>query len=397
LTSTTVNLSLVITTPGSVDASTATVKFYNITSGTPVCIGTATAASNGLNQATYTITVPTPGYKIDIGNNLSLTNTISWVVSGNYSNTSCQETSTDVTVSSRTADFLTGGGYVTLNPLTNPTKSAGTYKGDPGSKTNFGFNVKWNKSLTNIQGGGFNAIVRSGIFVYQIKAAKVTTLSVTPAVGTTPATAAFTSGNATVTVTNIITGVVTNPVGNGNLTIEMTDVCEPGGGSNVSSDLIAITLKDAKGALLYSNNWDGTKTVKQPLNGGNLQIHSDANTPAPTCSSALNTVASLKNDMPVSTKPVISNDLIKDPDLNPLSVTVYPNPSPNYFNISMKGGSNEKVDVYVSDVLGHLLKTYRVTPGSSITLGDNFGVGIYIVQVRQGQTFKYYRIYKAPN
>ncbi|HTK20660.1 MAG TPA: MBG domain-containing protein [Mucilaginibacter sp.] len=392
LTSTTVNLSLVLTTSGGADASTATVKFYNITSGTPVLIGTASVTANGLNQATYSYP-----YKIDIGNNLSLTNNISWVVTGNFSNSTCQETSTYVTVSSRTSDFLTGGGYVTLNPSTGAAKSAGTYKGDPGTKTNFGFNVKWNKTLTNIQGGGFNAIVRSGVLVYQIKAAKVTTLSVTPAAGTSPATAAFTSGNATVTVTNTVTGVVTSPVGNANLTVEMTDVCEPGGGNNVSSDLIAITLKDAKGVLLYSNNWDGSKTVKQPLNGGNLQIHNDANTPAPTCSSALNTVASLKNDMPTSTKPIISNDLIKDPALNPLSVTVYPNPSPNYFNLSMKGGSNEKVDVFVSDVLGHLLKTYRVTPGSSITLGDNFGVGIYIVQVRQGDTYKYYRIYKAPN
>jgi hypothetical protein len=292
---------------------------------------------------------------------------------------------------------LTGGGYVVLNPATSATKSDGTYKGDPGTKTNFGFNVKWNKTLTNIQGGGFNAIVRSGVFIYQIKASKVTTLSVVPASGNTPATAAFTSGNATITVTNTITGVTTTPVGNGNLTIEISDICEPGGGSNVSSDLIAVTLKDSKGALLYSNNWDGSKTVKQPLNGGNLQIHSDANTPAPMCNAGLNTTASLKNDMPHSTTSVTNSDFIKEPETNALSVTVYPNPSPNYFNVSMKGGSNEKVDIFVSDVLGHLLKTYRVAPGSSITLGDSFGAGVYIVQVRQGQTFKYYRIYKAPN
>jgi hypothetical protein len=115
------------------------------------------------------------------------------------------------------------------------------------------------------------------------------------------------------------------------------------------------------------------------------------------CNAGLNTTASLKNDMPHSTTSVTNNDFIKEPETNALSVTVYPNPSPNYFNVSMKGGSNEKVDIFVSDVLGHLLKTYRVAPGSSITLGDSFGAGIYIVQVRQGQTFKYYRIYKAPN
>ncbi len=386
-----------ITTSGNADASTATVKFYNISSGSPVLIGTASVTANGFNQATYSYP-----YKIDIGNNLSLTNAISWVVSGNFSNSTCQETSSDVTVSARTSDFLTGGGYVILNPVTNPNTSSGAYKGDSNTKTNFGFNVKWNKTLTNIQGGGINTIIRgtdpaSGKKVlYQIKGTKITTLSVVPATSTNPATAAFT-GNANFSEYDETGTTLLYSVGNCTLTVEVTDVCEPGPGSNTSSDLIGITLKDANGRLLYSNNWDGTKTVKQPLNGGNLQIHSDANTPAPTCSSSLNTVASLKNDMPVSTKPIISNDLIKDPDINPLSVTVYPNPSPNYFNISMKGGSNEKVDVYVSDVLGHLLKTYRVSPGSSITLGDNFGVGIYIVQVRQGQTFKYYRIYKAPN
>jgi hypothetical protein len=390
----TVNLSLVITSSNGGDARTAAVKFYNVTSGSPAPIGTAAVSTSSTSsQATYSLSIQVP-----LNGSLSVTNTIGWDVSGNFSNKTCSDSTTDVTVSSRTSDFLTGGGYVVLNPTTNATKSFGKYAGAAGTKTNFGFNVKWNKSLTNIQGGGFTAIIRTPTMTYQLKAVKVTTLGVTPANGPTPAMATFTSGNATLTSVDPVTGVITTYASNANLTIDVADVCEPGGGSNVSSDLIGITLKDGKtGQLLYSNNWDGTKTIKQALSGGNLQIHNDANTPAPLCSSALNTVASLKNDMPRSTTSIAPSDLIKDPGINPLSVTVYPNPSPNSFNISMKGGSDEKVDVTVSDVLGHLMKRYRVAPGTSIALGDDFGVGIYIVQVRQGQTFKYYRIYKAPN
>jgi hypothetical protein len=385
-TSTNVILSIVINTSGSVDARTASVKFATDNNGGPYT-AVLDGTNSNINQAIYNYSMP-----VNIGNNLSQTTQVSWTTLGNFQNdSSCPETNTDVTVSTRTTDFITGGGFVKLN------SSAGTYKGDVNSKTNFGFNVKWNKTLSNIQGGGFNSIVRSGNLTYQIKAAKVLTLAVTPRTTSSPATAAFTSSNATVTVTNANTGAIVSSVGNGNLTVEITDACEPGSGAKTTSDQIAITLKDTKGVLLYSNNWNAAtnKTDKQYLNGGNLQVQSAANTPAPICSSALNTTASLKNDMPQNTTATINNNL-KPKDLgNPLNVKVYPNPSISNFNLQTAGGTNERIEIKVTDVLGHMVGNYKVMSGSSLTMGDNLRPGIYIIQVKQGDIYKFYRAYKT--
>src|SRR5207247_3714195 len=70
--------------------------------------------------------------------------------------------------------MITGGGYLALQ------NSAGTIAGGPGTKNNFGFNVKYNKSGTSLQ-GNINAIVRSGALVYQIKGNSMTSLSVNAA------------------------------------------------------------------------------------------------------------------------------------------------------------------------------------------------------------------------
>ncbi|MDB5152375.1 MAG: pknD 4, partial [Mucilaginibacter sp.] len=386
LTYTTVNLSVVVTTTGGADASTATVNFSNTTNPlNPISLGAGTVTAINFNQAIYSYPL-----KIDIGNNLSLSNQISWTIGGNFSNTYCAELSTEVTVSTRTTDFVTGGGFVVMGAGGNA--SAGTYSGGPNTKTNFGFNVKWNKTLSNIQGGGFNAIVRTGTKTYQIKAAKVLTLVVSPRTTTNPATAAFTSGNAI--ISDAVTGLAL--VTNCNLTVELTDACEPGAGGKTTSDQIAITLKDSKGIMLYySNNWATTKTAQQYLGGGNLQVQSAANTAAPICGGNTNTVASLKNDMPHNSSAVINNNLLLKDAGNPLSVKVYPNPSVSNFNLQMTGGSNEKLDVKVTDVLGHLVGNYKMMAGASMTIGDSLRPGIYIVQVKQGDTYKFYRIYKT--
>jgi len=375
LSTTSVKLSIVINTVGDADARTATVKFTTDNNGGPY-----TAALDGtnstINQAVYTYNMP-----VNIGSNLSQTTLVTWTFSGNFANsTLCNDINTEVTVSTRTSDFVTGGGFVVL------ASSSGTYKGDAGSKNNFGFNVKWNKSLSNLQGGGFNSNVRSGNLIYHIQGPKILTLAVVPATSTKPATAAFTSGNANVTVSNANTGVVISTAGNLNLTVQMTDLCDPGPGNNASSDLIAITLKDSKGNLLFSNNWNSptASTDQQSLNGGNLQVHGDANTLlAPTCSSsAVKTVALQAPALTFKDGPP------------PLSASIYPNPSVSNFNLQLKGGTVDKLEITVTDVLGHVIETHKAEPGASLTIGNNLQPGMYLIQVRQGQTYKFYRIFR---
>jgi uncharacterized protein YjbI with pentapeptide repeats len=159
-----------------------------------------------------------------------------------------------LTVAQATSNTISGGGYLVLQ------KSAGLKAGAPGSKANFGFNVKYNKSGTNPQ-GNMNIIVRSGGRVYQIKSNSITSFSA----NTTTRTATFNSKANIQDVTDPL-----NPISvdsNGSLQVTMTDKNDSG-----STDTIAITLWNKSGGLWFSSNWSGTKTVEQVVGGGNVVV-----------------------------------------------------------------------------------------------------------------------------
>ena len=82
--------------------------------------------------------IVTLNWPVDIGNVTDVEYTIGMEVSGYYVRNS-QADNTVITVYKPVGDFITGGGYVI------PTQSNGQYASDPGTKTNFGFNVKYNK------------------------------------------------------------------------------------------------------------------------------------------------------------------------------------------------------------------------------------------------------------
>ena len=158
--------------------------------------------------------------------------------------------------------FITGGGKLVLS------SSAGQYAGDPDSRANFGFNVKYNKTGKNLQ-GNVNIIIRSGGKVYQIKTNSLQSLGVNPtpcaqATSSSPCTANFVGKANLIDITD-----PNNPISvGGNLTLQMqmTDKGKPG-----SSDTISFALWDGS-KLLFSSNWNGTQTVEQILNGGNLVV-----------------------------------------------------------------------------------------------------------------------------
>jgi hypothetical protein len=185
-----------------------------------------------------------------------------------------------------TTQFITGGGYLKLG-----SASAGTYAGDAGSKTNFGFNVKYNNKGTNLQ-GHVNVIIRRQGKEYQaqgnnlgslgVSYCKVTTTGTTcaaaPPTGcTTNATAACPIKATFLTQANL--NDVTNPtatavtVASGTtLQMTLTDNGEPGS-TGPAPDTMAITITGKDGSLLYSSNWVGGTTVEQLLGGGNLVVH----------------------------------------------------------------------------------------------------------------------------
>jgi hypothetical protein len=164
-----------------------------------------------------------------------------------------------VTVSKPLTSFITGGGY-----LVNAT-SSGRFPGNRGKRTNFGFNVKYNKSKTNLQ-GAINTIVRSGARVYQIKGTAMTSLATRPAANATSASAATFEGRASIRdITNPAVPISVD--GGATLQVAMSDWGEPG-----SKDAIAITIWSKSGELWFSSAWNGTKTIEQLLGGGNLVV-----------------------------------------------------------------------------------------------------------------------------
>ena len=164
-----------------------------------------------------------------------------------------------VTVSKPLASMITGGGH-----LVNAT-SSGRYAGDAGKKTNFGFNVKYDKKQVNLK-GSVNTIVRSGGRVYQIKGTAMTSLATQPAASTTsPATARFTGKASIRDITS--PRVPIDVDGGATLQLAMTDWGEPG-----ARDTIAIIVWDKSGAVAFSSASNGSTTVEQQLAGGNLVV-----------------------------------------------------------------------------------------------------------------------------
>jgi hypothetical protein len=165
------------------------------------------------------------------------------------------------------SEFAAGGGFLVL------TSSAGIKAGDMGSKNNFGFNIKYNRSGKSLT-GQVNIIVRrtemvpslkggSGtvLRVYQIKGNVMSSLATNPGSGVATAT-----GKASIQdVTN-----PNNPIpvdGNASFQLTMDDNGEPGTG-----DTLGITVWNKSGGLWFSSKWNGTKTVEQTIGGGNLMV-----------------------------------------------------------------------------------------------------------------------------
>jgi hypothetical protein len=64
---------------------------------------------------------------------------------------------------------------------------------------------------------------------------------------------------------------------------------------------------------------------------------------------------------------------------------IYPNPSSNYFNLSLNSVSNENVKITVVDAVGRVIEQRtNVAANSTIQIGHNYQSGIYFVEVLQG-------------
>jgi len=270
--------------------TTANVAFVDRTTGVVLCANLTPSLVSPIDPTVGTVvcqtslSIPTSGGSpYEIGIRVGSDN--SGAIVGNYVRNVGDDDTTIVVALPLTSNFITGGGY-----LINPTNTAGTYSGDANRKTNFGFNVKYNKTGTNLQ-GNINIIDRKGSKVYQFKGNSLTSLGVQywdtslnsgaggwaqqpggacannfNASAQCPITATF-QGKANLNDVTLPTAV--SLLGNLTLQMALTDKGEPG-----AFDTMAITISNGStGALLFSSMWNGTQTVQKALDGGNLVIH----------------------------------------------------------------------------------------------------------------------------
>jgi hypothetical protein len=210
-------------------------------------------------------------WNVNLGSATDIETTVGIVVDNSYYLRNNPDDNTVVTVYKPTGDFITGGGYIM------PTASVGTYASTSGTKTNFGFNVKYNKQGTNLQ-GNMNFIFRklqsdNIVHVYQIKANSMVSLGVNIS-NSNAKTANYVAKANLKDITDPLAPVSLG--GNLGFYVTMVDRGEPG-----SSDSISVALTSSYGLspsvianLLYSSNWVSSMTKQMGLTGGNIVVHS---------------------------------------------------------------------------------------------------------------------------
>lgn len=350
------------TDPFAGDISNAKVTFIDRSTNTVIATVPVSLVNN---QDTKTGTA-TYNWPVDLGTLNAKDFTIGVVVNGYYQR-NASEDNTIVTVSKSLKELVSGGGYLQL------AHAAGEKAGDAGSKANFGFNVKFNRSTRTLQ-GNVNTIIRrteaDGVHVYQITGNVMNTLWAIPGFGILPAWASFSGKVSVQDITNPLAPVTIQD--NATIKVEMTDRNESGTG-----DAIAITIWNKSGGLWFASNWNGWRNDDQVLAAGNIRINNGA--------SLLQTIISVITDL------VDAHN-----QGNPLNVALAPNPTVALTNVTINANPNKgNVRVTVTDLFGRVIETKEITAGqNTIQIGASYRPGIYIIEVSQGTDRKTTRLIK---
>jgi hypothetical protein len=350
------------------DIRNATITFVNRDNNTVL----ASNVPVGLvNLSDITIGAATKNVTLDIGAADAKQFTIGIIVNNYYTRNSSAE-NTIVTVSKPLDNFITGGGYIVLT-----SNSAGQKAGTQGTNNNFGFNVKYNKSNTNLQ-GNINTIIRrmetdNVLHVYQVKGNSMTSLAVNSGIATAK-TATFNGKASIQDVTNPLAPVSVD--GNATLQVTMTDKGEPG-----NTDDVGITVWNKNGGLWYSSNWNGVRTINQALAGGNIKVNGASYNAG--SSSAL-TLKANSETMEIAA--------------DKLEVQTYPNPTPYSFTISVKSNDRkEKVTLRVANMSGRVVEMRpNIVSGQAVTIGGSYRPGTYVVEAIQGNQKVSVKLIKLP-
>lgn len=311
-----------------------------------------------VNLADATIGTAYIDFSLDIGSCDAKIYDITTEVSNYYTGNSDAFT---ITVAKSLDDFITGGGHLS-NGAGAANHSGGIYKSTDNSKSNWGFNAKYNKKKTNLQ-GGVNIIIRSGGNTYQIKGI-VGGSNGSLGVNVSDPTNKRATLTAKANMTDVATGLTVPFGSNATMELKMDDKGEPG--ANI--DTYAITIWGSNNSLLYSSNWSGTKTNEVPINGGNIQVRS----------------TSTVKIVEVTDPALLSVE--KAPDN--LVMQVYPNPTKGQFTLTLQIPeiTDAKAKIQLVNMMGKTVYTEDAEMGNgilqkTITTPSSFANGLYIVRV----------------
>jgi len=182
------------------------------------------------------------------------------------------------------------------------------------------------------------------------------------------------NGKANITdITNPLSPVTVD--GNATLQVSMTDAGEPGSG-----DKIGIIVYNKSGGVWYSSNWNGTSTVQQTLAGGNLVVHSSTAVTADLPARSMTQTAAAQQ--------------LSAPAADNFEVKISDNPTETYFTLHVQGNPDRTVEVRVFNMKGKLVEQVRGTIGGPIRVGQTLAVGVYILQVSQGNHLSTIKVVK---
>ena len=225
-----------------------------------------------------------------------------------------------------TGYYVAGGGY-----LVNPINTDGTYAGDPGLKTNFGFVVKYKNNGANLQGNMdiiFRRSVGDVVHTYQIKSTSMTSLGVNLAPHHANTALIVSKANMT-DITDPVSPVLLGSMLK--LQVNLTD-----NGDSGENDKIGISLWNGS-TLLFSSNWNGTATAQKQIGDGNLIIHSGS-----SFGDSYNPPDNDNREHLLSTE---------------IGVKAYPNPFTDhvYFDLQLRTDSKVRLEIY--DINGSKIAT----------------------------------------
>ncbi|MDI5897832.1 YDG domain-containing protein, partial [Flavobacterium yafengii] len=358
------------------DVRGAKVTFYYVNNGVYTAIPSASNLPVGLVDITDgSIGTASAIVQLNIGSQNSASYTIAVGISGAYINKKTEPTAIAVIT---VAKPLPGGYVVAGGSLLN-SASSGMLKGAPGVETGFSMDVKFNNKNTNPQGKSYvtfwsyyksDGTLDNVLHHYEITSNAIAVF----AVGQTSSKrdASFSSKSNLVevlengTTVGIDTGIT--------LQLTMTD------NGKGTTDLFGITLQRKAGGVWFSSNWNVTKTQEQLLHTGNVYV---------STSGLSQSIAKITNSKGyiATTENVISEPV-------PFNIAVYPNPSAHYFSIDIKGGSTEKTEVFVYDMLGRMVEHIQNNTNQEIKFGEDLAAGSYLAIIKQGDKQKTVKLIK---